>query len=401
MMYKIHAIDPLVPELQRRLPENQFQFACDETAQGIFVRSSVVPDELLTDELLAVARAGIGVNTINVERCTENGTVVFNTPGVNANAVKELVMTCLLLSVRPLFAAMEMVQTLKGEDILVQAEKRRQEFVGGELEGKVVGILGLGAIGRLVAEACDQLGMEVIGYDLVAAGVECCRQKERLEDVLQEADFVVIHLPLTEATLHLISERELSLMKDEAVLLNFGRGPVVDNQALLQALEQESLRLYISDFPAAELLHHEKILLLPHIGGTTNKALEVGAQTALKDLREYLLYGTIRYSVNFPTGYLPFDSPTRLALYYRDRPKIFAEISQLISQAAIEINILTSDRRGSYVYTLIDIEAEDQEVVQPLVEKIRQIDGMIRVRALANPASRKKAPLTAVATAIE
>ncbi|MFV0557395.1 MAG: NAD(P)-dependent oxidoreductase [Enterococcus sp.] len=384
-MYRIHLVNELSDKLTKRLAKKQFSFGSFTQPNGIFVRSTPVPENLITKELHVIGRSGIGVNTINIPKCTENGTVVFNTPGVNANAVKELVLTCLLLSVRPVMAALQMVQTLPSENLLETAEQARKAYVGEELLGKTVGLLGLGAIGDQVAKACSDLGMDVIGYARRPRNVEYFEQVQDLKKLLTVADFIIILLPLTQATEGLISEREFAQMKRGTILLNFGRGPIVDNQALLKALDQGQVAQYISDFPSPELLGHEKIWLLPHIGGTTKNALGKGDQLTLSNMREYLLFGTVRESVNFPNLSLPFTAPMRLTLYYHDRPKVLTQISKKISDAGVEIDILSSDRKDEYVYTIIDLDEADTAKVERLAENLSEIPAMVKTRVLKNP----------------
>lgn len=385
-MYKIKAIDPLDKSIRKRLTEQGLFIEETDQPQGIFVRSSVVSSSYITQELLAISRGGIGVNTIDVPACTENGTAVFNTPGVNANAVKELALTCLLLCVRPVYQAMAAVQGLRGEDILTQAEKIRPDFISEELFGKTVGIIGLGTIGKQVAEACYHLGMVVLGYDKVSQkSSSYLRQMAHLPDLLAASDYVILFLPLTSETKHIIGEEELSYLKETAVLLNFGRGQLVDDYALLENLKNQPKQRYISDFPSEELLHHPQIFLTPHIGGTTSRALEDGTKLALRNLRVYLLYGTVTSSVNFPRVQLKFEAPLRFTLYYRNRSGIFSQITRCINENQLEIDVMASERRGDFVYTLIDIEEADQSKANIAVRELASLTGMIRVRSLVNP----------------
>lgn len=386
-MYQILTLGELSDRLQRRLTRTQhFEFSSEFTRpEAIFVRSAQVSDQLITDDLLVIGRAGVGTNTINVEDCTKNGTMVFNTPGVNANAVKEVVLTSLLNSVRPIEKAANAVQNLTGEGILEQAEQIRNDYIGGELAGKTVGILGLGTIGEQVARACFNLGMDVIGYARHPRNQNYFEQVYKLEELLPRADFVVILLPLTDETNGLFNSEAFSTMRKEAVLLNFGRGEIVNNEALLTALANEQLKTYISDFPNEELLQNPKIKLLPHMGGTTGKALQDGAMVAMRNMRDFLIYGTVRQSVNFPDIFLPFTAPTRLTIFYIDQPKIFAKITQTISAYNIEIDILTSERYEDYVYTLIDLDEADLTKIREVTTALNHIQAVIRLRLLKNP----------------
>lgn len=389
-MYKIKALDPLDEQLKERMEKQGLQVNETADSDAIFVRSRIVDNGHITPALLAITRGGVGVNTIDVKACTENGTAVFNTPGVNANAVKELILTSLLLSARPVCQAMEAVQKLAGENILQQAEQTRYTFIGEEIFGKTIGILGLGTIGKQVAETCYHLGMNVLGYDrLKQKNSVYFRQVNQLPELLSAADYVVLSLPLTSATANMINREELEYLKEAAVLLNFGRGELVNNDALLKHLKRHPHQRYISDFPSKELLHHNQISLLPHIGGSTDKALEDGTILALRNLRAYLLYGTVESSVNFPNIHLQFQAPLRLALYYRNQAHIFSQITNIIDEENIEIDIIASERRGEHVYTLIDLEETDHEKGETIADFLDKIEGVIRVRLLVNPDRRE------------
>lgn len=386
-MYQILTLGELSDRLQRRLNRvERFEFSSEFThPAAIFVRSAQVADQFITEDLLVVGRAGSGVNNINVKACTKNGTMVFNTPGVNANAVKEVVLTSLLNSVRPIEKAADAVQTLTGENILEQAEQIRNNYIGSELVGKTIGILGLGAIGEQVARACFNLGMDVIGYARQPRNQNYFEQVYDLKDLLPRPDFVVILLPLTDETRGIFNSEAFSSMRKEAILFNFGRGEIVNNAALLSALANEQIKGYVSDFPSAELLQNPKIKLLPHMGGTTGKALQDGAMAAMHNMRDFLIYGTVRQSVNFPDIFLPFTAPTRLTIFYMDEPKIFSKISHKISAHNIEIDILASERYEGYVYTLIDLDEADLPKVREVTNELNQIPAIIRLRLLKNP----------------
>lgn len=386
-MYQILNLGELSDRLQRRLNRvERFEFSADfARPEAIFVRSAQVSDQLITEDLLVVGRAGIGINNINVKACTRNGTMVFNTPGVNANAVKELVLTSLLNSVRPIEKAADAVQSLTGENILEQAEQIRNHYIGGELIGKTIGILGLGAIGEQVARACFNLGMDVIGYARQPRKQNYFEQVYALKDLLSRSDFVIILLPLTDETKGMFNSEAFSSMRKETILFNFGRGEIVNNAALLSALANEQIKGYVSDFPSRELLQNPKIKLLPHMGGTTGKALQDGAMAAMCNMRDFLIYGTVRQSVNFPDIFLPFTAPTRLTIFYVDQPKIFSKISQKISAHNIEIDTLASERYEGYVYTLIDLDEADLPKIRKVTNELDQISAVIRLRLLKNP----------------
>lgn len=392
-MTRLKALDPLSEEVQHKLTNKGFIFETNEKPQAIFVRSSEVSNDLITPELLVIARSGTGVNTIDIDQCTQNGTVIFNTPGVNANAVKELVLSNLFLSVRPLIQARQMVQTLKDEvdleepdSVLKAAEERRRPFIGEELAGKTVGILGLGEIGERLAQACHQLGMDVLGYARTPREKQTYyTQVSELEDLLKQSDFVVILLPLNKQTENMIDEAEFKQMKKNAVLLNFGRGPIVNDEAVIEALNQGEISRYISDFPTAKLLGHDKIRLFPHIGGSTTTALTEGDRIALTRMEHYLYEGTIEESVNYPHAEQHFGAPYRLAIFYRDQPGGFAKIIELVTDSTAEIDNLTSERKDGVVYALIDMESQQATILEKLTTEIADLNHVIRVRLLKNP----------------
>lgn len=382
-MYEIKLIDSFADGQVARLQHADARITESETPNGILVRSSEVPDVLITEELLVISRAGVGVNTINLKASTENGTAVLNTPGVNANAVKELIIASLFLAVRPVVAASDMVQSLDGADILAQAEAKRSDYIGQELQGKTIGLLGLGAIGTQVARTCYELGMEVLGFARRDHDLDYLTQVE-LDELLRASDFVVVMLPLTEETDNLLTEEKLRQMKRGANLFNFGREPIVNSKGLLKVLEEEHLAGYITDFPQEEYLGNKKIVMLPHIGGSTQEALQGGGRLAVRALRNFLLFGTVRESVNFPTVRLVFRSPYRLTIFYEEAPRTWLAIMEALGKQQLKIGDMASNRKGDYVYMLIDLE-EDEEKIRRAVESIQKIPEVKRVRLLTRP----------------
>ena len=323
-MYHVHLIDAIPEQEIEKLQGEYFKIIDDLPAEGIVIRSTKVKDEWLTPDLLAISRAGVGVNTINVEKASENGTIVMNTPGVNANAVKELVLCCLLLSSRPIIEASRMVQTLTGPNILEQAENKRSAYVGRELQGKTIGLLGLGAVGTKVALSCYGLGMDVLGYSIRDAQLDYVRQAD-LETVLSASDYIVVMLPLTEDTKGLIDQVNIEKMKKDAVLINVGRSEIVDKYAVMQALEKQHLAKYVTDFPEEEFLENDRILMLPHLGGSTQEALADSGRLAVEALKDYLLFGTVREAVNYPSARMFF--PSAVSVHY-----ILSKENQYISR---------------------------------------------------------------------
>ncbi|WP_208560755.1 NAD(P)-dependent oxidoreductase [Marinilactibacillus kalidii] len=386
-MYEIKVIDSFSSKQLAKLKHAKAKVTDTAHPHGIMVRSSVVPDDLLTEALLVISRSGVGVNTINVEAATEKGIAVLNTPGVNANAVKEAVLSSLFATFRPIGPAADMVQTLSGADLLKQAEDKRDAFVGRELQGKVIGIVGLGSIGSQVARSCYDLGMEVLGYARSDKDLDYVEQLE-LEELLRQSDFVVLTLPLTEETKGILSKEQLALMKQGAYLLNFGRGPLVDNEAIVGALATDQIAGYITDFPEEALLGNDKITLLPHIGGNTQEALEGGERLARKALSDFLLYGTVRDSVNFPGARQLFHSPYRVTVFYEETMDTLAEIIQLFNQYNLRMGDMTSNRKNGYVYVLIDLE-EGLDKIEGAVQEIQKIPTVQRVRILKRPHYKK------------
>lgn len=383
-MYKIHLMDQFTPESKKVLSEGSCFIDQTGRPTAIMVRSSTVPDELITQDLLAISRVGVGVNTINVEKATENGTIVLNTPGTNANAVKELVIASLFLAVRPIFTAVSQVKKLEGPNILAEAEAQREDLIGQELQGKTIGILGLGSIGKQVGRICYELGMDVLGYARRDHDLSFVTQVG-LEELLRQSDFVVVLLPLTDETRHLFTDERLALMKDGARLFNFGRDQIVDNQALLRAIDKGDLTQYITDFPQEEFIDHDQIVMLPHIGGNTHEAIKDGEQMASRHLRNFLLFGTVRDSVNFPNARLLFQSPYRLTLFYQDKKRIWAKIVEILSNYELEIGDMSSNRKEGKVYTMIDLETDNKDKIEKALAEISHLAPVKRVRLLGNP----------------
>lgn len=367
-----------------------FRTSNTDTPDAILVRSSKVDDSLISKRLLLIARSGTGTNTINVDAATANGTAVFNTPGVNANAVKELIIQNLFRCLRPLNGAVQMMQQLKvapGEDLQAAAEAKRGDFIGEELYGRTLGILGLGAIGQRLADACYHMGMQIIGYNRSFKNLRHVQQLDTIDEVLEQADFVVILLPLTDQTNQLLSTKQFEMMKDSAYLLNFGRGEIVDNQAVVSALNHNEFAGYVCDFPKTELQDHPKITLLPHLGGNTIEALTHSANLILQNLLDFLEYGTVRSSVNFPRVDLPFMSNQRLTFFFHARDTFWVDVAGIMSRYDLPVQEMMGNTMDGYGYTIVNTDLAEitQQQTQTLLNELNQIDGMIRVRLLNNP----------------
>lgn len=383
-MYHVHLIDAIPEQEIEKLQGEYFKIIDDLPAEGIVIRSTKVKDEWLTPDLLAISRAGVGVNTINVEKASENGTIVMNTPGVNANAVKELVLCCLLLSSRPIIEASRMVQTLTGPNILEQAENKRSAYVGRELQGKTIGLLGLGAIGTKVALSCYSLGMDVLGYSIRDAQLDYVRQAD-LETVLSTSDYIVVMLPLTEDTKGLIDQVNIEKMKKDAVLINVGRSEIVDKYAVMQALEKQHLAKYVTDFPEEEFLENDRILMLPHLGGSTQEALADSGRLAVEALKDYLLFGTVREAVNYPSARMFFQAPFRFTIFYQKKTNILAEIFSLLNENELAIADISRNHKNEHVYILIDIDSTAFEQLNQVKQQLEKISGVRKVRLLKKP----------------
>ena len=360
-----------------------------ENADAILLRSHKLQVEEFGDNLLAIARAGAGVNNVPVEACSEKGIVVFNTPGANANSVKELVLTALLLASRDVYGGIEYVRSLQsvsdeGElNKLVEAEKKR--FKGKELIGKTLGVVGLGAIGSLVARAALDLGMKVVGYG-PALSVEAAwrvpsqvGRMENLPSLFARADYVTLHVPLLPATEGMINAEALQSFKPGSVLLNFARQPIVDTAALTQALESGQVGKYVADFPVPGLLDHERVMLTPHLGASTAEAEENCAVMAAEQLKHFLETGSITNSVNFPQVSMERSEGHRVAVTNSNVPGMLGQMTSLLAEREINVIDLLNKSRDEVAYNLIDLaEAPDQG----LLDAIREIEGVISVRVI-------------------
>jgi D-3-phosphoglycerate dehydrogenase len=337
--------------------------------------------------VLAVARAGAGTNNIPVDELTKRGIPVFNAPGANANAVKELALAGMLMAARNLEQAARYVRGLNGSDAELSeaVEKAKKQFVGFELPGRTLGVVGLGAIGVEVANAALGLGMKVIGYDpsitvqrawQLSAGV---KKAANLDDLFSRADIVTLHVPLIDETRNLVSRERLRVMRRGAVILNFARGGIVDEDATLEALDEGKLGAYVNDFPSNALKNRDDVISLPHLGASTNEAEENSAIMAAENLKGFLEDGNISHSVNFPETLLERKRPHRLAIPHRNVPNMVAQILTSVAQENINIADLLNRSRGDLSYTLVDIDSPASEST---VDRIRAVDGILSVRVL-------------------
>ena len=387
-MYKVRAYNKISSKGLNRFSAKSYVVSDDASAPDAFMlRSQKLHDEEIPSSVKAVARAGAGVNNIPVEKFTQKGIVVFNTPGANANAVKELVVSALLISSRDIFGGMNYVQGLTdihdAAEMSKLLEKKKSQFAGSEIAGKTLGVVGLGAIGSMVANMALELGMNVVGFD-PAMSVEAAWRLSRkvvkmdsLQNLLAEADFITLHVPALDVTRHLINEETLTYMKTSATLLNFAREEVVDSIAVKNSLNNKKLNKYVTDFPIPELLGRKDVILMPHIGASTEEAEENCAVMAADQLIDYLEQGNICNSVNFPTTKMPKNRGHRITFCNNNVPKILGNVLSLLADQSLNVIDMVNKSRNDIAYNIIDVESEP---TQDLLEKISNVQGILSVR---------------------
>ena len=391
MKYKILTLNNISVAGLDRLPREKYEVASEITRpDGILVRSANMHDMDIPETVQAVGRAGAGVNNIPVARMTERGVPVFNAPGANANAVKELVIAGMLLAARNIAQSWSFARGLEGNDgsIHKAVESGKKKFVGFELPGRTLGVIGLGAIGVKVANAASALGMKVIGYDPTIT-VQSAWQLESdvenalsVDDLVSRSDFISFHVPLTEETRGMISAERLKHMKADGVLLNFSRNGIIDDEAAVAALDSGDLYAYVCDFPSNLLKDHPRVITLPHIGASTREAEENCAVMVSEQMREWLEDGNVNNSVNFPQINLPRNGGYRMAVVNSNVPNMLGQISTDLAQVGLNILDMLNRSRGEVAVTLIDT---DREPPEETVSKIRNIDGVLSIRCLGCP----------------
>ncbi len=369
---------------------NPETYACSEDAvdyDAILVRSAKLHDVEFPESLKCIARAGAGVNNIPLDKCSERGIVVFNTPGANANAVKELVLCALLMSSRKIIDGNEWVKTLagNGDQIGAMAEKGKSKFAGPEIYGKTLGVVGLGAIGLRVANTAVSLGMNVIGYDpylSVDSALQIRREvsyTKDLDEIFAKADYITVHVPLMDATRGIIGEEGIAKMKDGVRILNFARGGLCDEAAVIAGLESGKIACYMTDFASEEMLAAPNAYCFPHLGASTPESEENCAAMAAQELKDYLESGTIRNSVNFPNLKVPFESKNRLCIMHRNVPNMIANLSTLLSAHGANIENFGSRSRGNYAYTIVETM---QDVTDRILEILKNNENITMVRLI-------------------
>ncbi len=358
-----------------------------ENADGAIVRSAALHDTEFPATLKAIARAGAGTNNIPIDRCSEQGIVVFNTPGANANAVKELVLAGLLLSSRRVISGIEWAKTLKGNGAEVgkMVEKGKGAFTGPEIKGKSLGVIGLGAIGVMVANAANHLGMTVYGYDPYLSVKSAWNLNHNavyindINEIFAKCDYITIHVPLTDSTKDLVNADSIAKMKDGVRILNYSRAGLVNSDAIKAALESGKVAAYVTDFPTDEILDTDGVIAIPHLGASTPESEDNCASMAAKELIDYIENGNIVNSVNLPEVTMPRSGENRVCVIHKNIPNMLTKITGLISDDGINIENLLNKSRGDYAYTMLDIDGAD---VAQLEQEISAIEGVIKVRII-------------------
>jgi D-3-phosphoglycerate dehydrogenase len=390
-MFRIQTLNKISAKGLELFSHDHYEYASElSNPDAIIVRSFKMHDMELPESLYAIARAGAGTNNIPLEKCAERGIVVFNTPGANANAVKELVLMGLLLSSRKIYRGIEWVQSLagKGEDVSKLVEKEKSNFAGPELLGKKMGVIGLGAIGVMVANNCRDLGMEVSGFDpfiSVDAAWGLSRDIRKcisLDSLLAKSDYISLHVPLNDKTRHMLNAEKFGIMKDDVRIMNFARGGLVDNSALIEAVESGKVARYVTDFPEEELLGKENIIPIPHLGASTPESEENCAVMAVNQVRDYLENGNIINSVNFPDCSMAQTGNTRYVVGNRNVPNILGQITAIMADEGLNISDMLNRHREEYAYTIVDTDSDDDEQKKRVLERIRKIDGVLVARQL-------------------
>nr|WP_205395583.1 phosphoglycerate dehydrogenase [Streptococcus lutetiensis] len=370
---------------------NHFQVDGDlaENPDAFILRSQNLHGIEFPENLKAIARAGAGTNNIPIADATAAGIVVFNTPGANANAVKEAVLASILMSARDYIAANAWVNTLSGDDVPKQVEAGKKQFAGNEISGKTLGVIGLGAIGGRIANYAQRLGMNVLGYDpyvSIETAWNISHHVKRVDDVKEifaNCDYITVHVPLTDETRNTFDSEAFGLMQKGTVVINFARGELVDNAALFEAIEAGVVKRYITDFGTEELLNKDKITVFPHVGGSTAEAELNCAIMAGKTIRQFMETGEITNSVNFPNVHQALTAPYRITLINKNVPNIVAKISTAVSELGINIDNIINRSKGDYAYTLLDLDETDKAKVDHLVANFEASDNIIRVRLIA------------------
>ena len=388
-MFDILTLNSISPKINAQLTADKFAISADcENPDAVVVRSFNMHETVLGDNLKAIARAGAGTNNIPVEECTKKGIVVFNTPGANANAVKELVLCTMLIASRNVLESIDWVKSLAGggEAVVKQVEKGKGQFVGHELKGKKLGVIGLGAIGSLVAQTGVDLGMEVIGWDPyltvhgalhLSSSIEVVAEES---EIIKNCDIISVHVPLNDATRGKFSVDFINKCKDGVILLNMSRAEIADANAIKAGIDNGKIAKYVCDFPTDNLIGYNNVILTPHLASGTYEAEDNCAVMAAAELKDYLLCGNIKNSVNFAECSLgALESKNRVCIFHENKPTLIHQITNLISKDGANIDNMISKAKGTVAYTMLDV---DSEVSEETIKLIEAIDGIMRVRVI-------------------
>ena len=385
-MLNVKVLNNISPLGLEKFPKETYEVSTnEENPDAILVRSAKMHEMEIGDKLKAIGRAGAGVNNIPLDKMSDKGVVVFNTPGANANAVKELVISSMLLASRNICQAWDYVNKLPLENLKTTVEDGKKQYSGSELPGKTLGIVGLGAIGVEIANAASMLGMDVIGYDpsiskknawKISSEVE---EALSLEELFSKSDFVSIHVPLVEATKNLLNANRIALLPEGCVVINMSRDGIVDEDQLIKSLDSGKVKYYVTDFPIDDKKNHDRVIALPHLGASTSEAEDNCAIMIAKQIKDYLEHGNIVNSVNFPDSKMPRAGEKRLAITHRNIPNMVRQITKEIAEEGANIVDMLNKSRGDFAYTLIDIE---KEISKTVIENIKQVEGILKVRAL-------------------
>lgn len=386
-MYKYHCLNPISEVGLGQLDENYVVTGDVEEADAILVRSAKMHDMEFSKNLKAIARAGAGVNNIPLDRCADEGIVVFNTPGANANGVKELVIAGMLLAARDIIGGINWVQEYEEDgDIAKITEKKKKAFAGTELQGKKLGVIGLGAIGVRVANVAVHLGMDVYGYDpyvsVDAAWMlsRSIHHAKAVDELYKECDYITIHVPATEDTKGMIDKNAIGLMKDGVVILNLARDVLVDQEDIVDALVSGKVRSYVTDFPTKEIVGVKNAIVIPHLGASTEESEDNCAKMAAAELRDFLENGNITHSVNYPDCNMGVKGAgERITILHKNIPNMLGQFTTLLAEKGMNIALMTNKSRKEYAYTMIDV---DTQVSAELEEQIASVDGVLKVRVI-------------------
>ena len=387
-MYRIKTLNKISPAGLSVLDQTRYNISTDvENEDGVLVRSADMHDYVFPDALRAVARAGAGTNNIPIDRCSEAGIVVFNTPGANANAVKELAVCALLLASRKITEGADWVRTQAGggADVEKVVEKGKSQFVGPEISGKMLGVIGLGAIGVQVANIATKLGMTVFGYDpflSVDGALALSRLVHRamdLETIYKNCDYITLHVPQTAETRGMLNEDAFHMMKGGVRILNLARGSLVNEDDMLSALDSGKVACYVTDFPNNKILQGKNVIAIPHLGASTPESEENCAVMAAQELKDYLENGNITNSVNLPTLVQPWSGESRLCIIHRNVPGAIANITGVLSKDGVNVENMTNKSKKDYAYTVVDVGSRVSDAV---ADEIRALEGVLRVRLL-------------------